>query len=119
MAPGGGDPALMLELWEHINRAWSEAGRQGRPRWVGASYFALGRNAVDHATKYVQANYGYNPQLAEKRLRGIPTTREAVEEAIQRQSEMGADEFILRTCSGELDQMERLADIVDSVAGSV
>lgn len=119
MAPGGGDPALMLELWEQINRAWNDAGRQGRPRWVGASYFALGPNAVDHATQYVQANYGYNPQLAERRLRGIPTTREAVEEAIQRQSEMGVDEFILRTCSEQLDQMERLAEIVGRMAGTV
>jgi hypothetical protein len=44
-------------------------------------------------------------------LRSLPTTAEAVEEAIKRQADMGVDEFILRPCAEELDQMERLAEI--------
>jgi hypothetical protein len=34
-----------------------------------------------------------------------------VEDAIKRQADMGVDEFILRPCASELDQMERLAEI--------
>jgi hypothetical protein len=45
-------------------------------------------------------------------LRGIPTTADAVEEAIKRQADMGVDEFILRPCAEDLDQMERLAELV-------
>ncbi len=71
MAPGGGEPESMLKMWREIERAWREAGRQGNPRWVGASYFALGPNAVDHATQYINANYGYKPELAAKRLRSL------------------------------------------------
>jgi alkanesulfonate monooxygenase SsuD/methylene tetrahydromethanopterin reductase-like flavin-dependent oxidoreductase (luciferase family) len=112
MAPGGGDPESLMEMWHRIGEAWAGAGRAGQPRWVGASYFALGSRAFDHASRYINANYGYNPELAARRLRTIPTTREAVEGAIKRQADMGVDEFILRPCAEDLDQMERLAEVV-------
>jgi alkanesulfonate monooxygenase SsuD/methylene tetrahydromethanopterin reductase-like flavin-dependent oxidoreductase (luciferase family) len=118
MAPGGGEPASMLEMWKNILQAWRDAGRQGQPRWVGASYFALGPKAFEQASGYINANYGYNPELAARRLRGIPTTPAAVEEAIQRQADMGVDEFILRPCAEDLDQMERLAGLAVRLAAT-
>jgi alkanesulfonate monooxygenase SsuD/methylene tetrahydromethanopterin reductase-like flavin-dependent oxidoreductase (luciferase family) len=111
MAPGGGEPETLLKMWRQIKDAWQEAGRTGKPRWVGASYYALGPNARDHANRYINANYGYNPDLAARRLSTLPVSRAAVEEAIKRQADMGVDEFILRPCADELDQMERLAEI--------
>ncbi len=119
MAPGGGEPERMKDMWQRVCKAWADAGRAGQPRWVGASYFALGPRAVDHASRYINANYGYNPELAAKRLRTIPTTREAVEDSIKRQADMGMNEFILRPCAEDLDQMERLAEVVGRIgAGS-
>ena len=111
MAPGGGQPEAMLKMWRDILQLWKENRRTGQPRWVGASYFALGPNAVAQATRYIDANYGYNAELAARRLSGIPTSREAVEQAIKRQADMGVDEFILRPCAEDLDQMERLAEV--------
>jgi alkanesulfonate monooxygenase SsuD/methylene tetrahydromethanopterin reductase-like flavin-dependent oxidoreductase (luciferase family) len=115
MAPGGGEPAAMMEMWRRINGAWKEAGRQGQPRWVGASYFALGPNASEQAAHYINANYGDNSELAARRLRGIPTTASAVEASIKRQADMGVDEFILRPCAEELEQMDRLAEVVSKI----
>jgi hypothetical protein len=111
MAPGGGDPESLLKTWREIERAWQEEGRAGKPRWVGASYYALGPNAGDHARRYIDANYGYNPELAARRLKTLPASDAAVEAAIKRQADMGVDEFILRPCADDLNQMERLADI--------
>ena len=111
MAPGGGEPDSLLKMWRQIEQAWQEAARKGKPRWVGASYYALGPNAADHASRYINANYGYNPDLAARRLRTLPASRAAVEEAIKRQSDMGVDEFILRPCADDLDQMDRLTEI--------
>jgi alkanesulfonate monooxygenase SsuD/methylene tetrahydromethanopterin reductase-like flavin-dependent oxidoreductase (luciferase family) len=116
MAPGGGEPESLLKTWRQIERAWQEAGRAGKPRWVGASYFALGPNAGDHANRYINANYGYNPDLAARRLRTLPASPVAVEEAIKRQGDMGVDEFILRPCADDLDQMDRLAEIAARTA---
>jgi alkanesulfonate monooxygenase SsuD/methylene tetrahydromethanopterin reductase-like flavin-dependent oxidoreductase (luciferase family) len=111
MAPGGGEPAAMMEMWQRIIGAWKEAGRQGQPRWVGASYFALGPKASEQAAHYINANYGFNPELARRRLRGIPTTAVAVEESVKRQADMGVDELILRPCAEDLEQMDRLAEV--------
>ena len=111
MAPGGGEPENLLETWHQIEDAWQEAGRTGKPRWVGASYYALGPNARDHANRYINANYGYNPDLAARRLSTLPVSHTAVEESIRRQADMGVDELILRPCADDLDQMDRLAEI--------
>lgn len=116
MAPGGGEPEALLKTWQNILQAWQEHKRQGRPRWVGASYFALGPNAQDHANHYINHNYGYNPELAAKRLRTLPASDEAVRTAIKRQADMGVDEFILRPCAEDLDQMERLAEVAARIS---
>jgi alkanesulfonate monooxygenase SsuD/methylene tetrahydromethanopterin reductase-like flavin-dependent oxidoreductase (luciferase family) len=116
MAPGGGEPEAMVKMWHAIQQAWKENQRAGRPRWVGASYFALGPNASDHATRYINHNYGYNPDLAAKRLRSLPASLEAVEEAIKRQADMGVGEFIFRPCAEDLDQMDRLAEVAARVS---
>jgi alkanesulfonate monooxygenase SsuD/methylene tetrahydromethanopterin reductase-like flavin-dependent oxidoreductase (luciferase family) len=116
MAPGGGEPQSLLKMWRQIEQAWQEAGRKGKPRWVGASYYALGPNAADHANRYIAANYGYNPDLAARRLSTLPTSTAAVEEAIKRQGDMGVEEFILRPCADDLDQMDRLAEIAAGLA---
>ncbi len=111
MAPGGGEPEALVVMWQRIESAWKEEGRAGRPRWVGASYYALGPSGADYAKRYIAANYGYNPELAARRLATLPASREAVEASIKRQADMGVDEFILRPCADDLDQMDRLAEI--------
>jgi alkanesulfonate monooxygenase SsuD/methylene tetrahydromethanopterin reductase-like flavin-dependent oxidoreductase (luciferase family) len=115
MAPGGGEHDAMVQMRQRIKDAWSEVGRDGQPRWVGASYFALGPDATSHANRYISSNYGYNPELAARRLRTMPITPAAVKEAVMRQEELGADEFILRPCAEELDQMDRLADLAAQI----
>lgn len=114
MAPGGGEPTQMRELWQQIGQAWADAGRQGQPRWVSGTYYALGPNAEDAATSYIQASYGFNPELAARRRRGIPTTRHAVLEAIKRQADMGVDEYIMRPCSADMGCLKYLEEVVDS-----
>jgi alkanesulfonate monooxygenase SsuD/methylene tetrahydromethanopterin reductase-like flavin-dependent oxidoreductase (luciferase family) len=111
MAPGGGEPKKLRNMWQQILRAWDEAGRAGSPRWVGASYYALGPQAGQYAGRYIEANYGYNPELAARRLSSLPASRDALEGAIQLQADMGVDEFILRPCTDDLDQVERLTEI--------
>jgi alkanesulfonate monooxygenase SsuD/methylene tetrahydromethanopterin reductase-like flavin-dependent oxidoreductase (luciferase family) len=115
MAPGGGEPEVMMKMWRQIEEAWRGAGRAGNPRWVGATYFALGPDAAEQASRYINANYGYNPELAARRLRGIPTTRQNVSDAIKRQADMGVDEFIMRPCAEQREQIERLAEVAVQV----
>ena len=118
MAPGGGEPRRMAGLWSAIRAAWTAAGRVGEPRWVAGSYFALGPDAEVAAGSYIEAWYGRDPARAALRLRSIPTTPDAVRELIQRQAGLGVDELIFRPCSGEIDQLERLAELVGDTAAA-
>lgn len=112
MAPGGGEPARMAALWTDIEAAWAAAGRSGRPRWLGSSYVALGPRADDQAAAYIRSSYAFDPALAERRLKGIPTTVAALREVLDRQRAMGVDEFVLRPCAPDPALLDRLADVV-------
>lgn len=115
MAPGGGDPARMVELWAAIEAAWSAAARTGKPRWLGSSYVALGPSADEQAAAYIRSAYAFDPPLAERRLRGIPTTPEALRAVLERQAAMGVDEFVLRPCAPDPTIIDRLADLVAGI----
>ncbi len=115
MAPGGGEPAAMSALWVSIVEAWDAAGRPGRPRWVGSSYAALGPDADTQAAAYIGSAYGFDPALAERRLRGIPTTPAAVRQVVERQAAMGVDEFVFRPCTADPTLPDRLAEAVAAV----
>jgi alkanesulfonate monooxygenase SsuD/methylene tetrahydromethanopterin reductase-like flavin-dependent oxidoreductase (luciferase family) len=117
MAPGGGEPAAIAELWRQIEAAWREADRPGRPGWTASSYYALGPDAEDLARAYIMRTYAFDPALAERRLRTIPLGVDAVLDVVRRQADMGADEILLRPVGADLTQLERLADLAASAAG--
>jgi alkanesulfonate monooxygenase SsuD/methylene tetrahydromethanopterin reductase-like flavin-dependent oxidoreductase (luciferase family) len=112
MTPGGGEPDRMAALWRDIEVAWTEAGREGRPRWVGSSYVALGPDADAQAAAYIRATYAFDPALAERRLAGIPTTPAAVVEMVAQQAAMGVHEFVFRPCVADPDLLDRLAQVI-------
>jgi alkanesulfonate monooxygenase SsuD/methylene tetrahydromethanopterin reductase-like flavin-dependent oxidoreductase (luciferase family) len=112
MAPGGGRPDQLADLWTAIVGAWEARGRIGRPRFVAATYFALGSDAPASAEAYIERMYGHDPALAARRLAGIPTTEAEVRRTIARSADLGADELILRPCGPGIDQVDRVADLV-------
>lgn len=112
MAPGGGEPARMAALWSRIGDAWADAGRTGAPRRVAGTYYALGPDAASQARRYIDSYYGYDPVVAERRLRDLPTTPGQVLERIRRHADDGVDELILRPVIADPAMRDRLADLV-------
>jgi len=112
MAPGGGTPEAVAEMWSRVRSAWSDAGRPGEPRFVWGSYFALGSRAKEQARTYIALQYGADPVLAARRLAGIPTTPDALRRLLDERAAMGAHEMILRPCAAEIDQLDRLAEAI-------
>ena len=112
MAPGGAEPAAIARLWTTIQAAWSSAGRSGVPRFVGSSYYALGPRAGAAADAYIEAYYGYDPALAERRRATLPTTPDAVRATIARVAELGCDELILRPVEADPAMLDDLAELV-------
>jgi alkanesulfonate monooxygenase SsuD/methylene tetrahydromethanopterin reductase-like flavin-dependent oxidoreductase (luciferase family) len=116
MAPGGGSREQLAALWAGIETAWSTAGREGRPRFVAATYFAVGRSADATARTYIEAMYGRDPALAARRLAAIPATPSAIRAAIASFRDLGADELILRPCGPGIEQVAAIAGLVEPVA---
>jgi alkanesulfonate monooxygenase SsuD/methylene tetrahydromethanopterin reductase-like flavin-dependent oxidoreductase (luciferase family) len=110
MAPGGAEPDELERLWAGVLGAWSAAGREGGPRFVGGTYVALGPDADAAARRYIEAYYGYDPALAERRLATLPRTPAALRDRIAAFAAIGVDELILRPVEADPAFPDRLED---------
>ena len=90
--------------------AWSDAGRQTEPRIVVERYFSLGGGADETADHYLMHYYG-SDYFADVRADAL-TSRERIDDQLQRLAEVGCDDVILLPCSGEVDQVGLLSETV-------
>ena len=51
---GGGGPDMMAPIADKVRKAWSDAGREGEPRFAALNYFALGPDAKDGSSRYLK-----------------------------------------------------------------
>jgi alkanesulfonate monooxygenase SsuD/methylene tetrahydromethanopterin reductase-like flavin-dependent oxidoreductase (luciferase family) len=108
---GGVDPATSQQLYGLAQESWKAAGRSGKPRFVAANYFALGPNA-SRGGDYIRDYYAFMGEAGEQSANELPSTPGAVKDAIRAYADVGADEFILLPTVAELDQVDRLAELV-------
>ncbi len=105
------DPEQVRQMFDLAKESWREEEREGRPRLVATLYYALGPNAA-RGGDYIRDYYSYFGPGADDMARSIPSSPEAVEELIRGFGEVGADEVICWPTVAELDQVDRLADLV-------
>jgi alkanesulfonate monooxygenase SsuD/methylene tetrahydromethanopterin reductase-like flavin-dependent oxidoreductase (luciferase family) len=101
---------MLLDGIAGVRAAWAEAGRSGRPRVVVERYFCLGDSAAEIADEYLLHYYGreYFPHARADAL----TTSEELRRELLRLTEAGCDDLLLFPCSGDLDQVGLLAEIL-------
>jgi alkanesulfonate monooxygenase SsuD/methylene tetrahydromethanopterin reductase-like flavin-dependent oxidoreductase (luciferase family) len=107
---GGGGPEMMAPIADKVRRSWSEAGREGHPRLVALSYFALGPKADEGAQRYLKDYYAYLGEWADRIAESAPTTPDALKGVAASFQDLGVDELIFDPTIAELDQIDRLAD---------
>lgn len=107
---GGAGPEMMAPIAEKVRRSWSESGREGGPRLVALSYFALGPRAEEGSARYLKDYYAYLGEWADRIAESAPRTPEALKGVAARFQDIGVDELILDPTISELDQVQRLAD---------
>jgi len=98
-------------MFDLAEESWRAEGRKGKPRLVACLYYALGPNA-ERGGDYIRDYYSYLGPAADDMARSIPSSREAVEGLIRGFGEVGADEVVCWPTVAELDQVDRLADLV-------
>jgi alkanesulfonate monooxygenase SsuD/methylene tetrahydromethanopterin reductase-like flavin-dependent oxidoreductase (luciferase family) len=104
---GGAPPEVGGPIAERVRQAWKEGGREGDPRIVGLTYFALGEGAADTALAYLSDYYGgYGPQIASR----IPTSPESLRETIKKFEDYGFDELLLDPTNNDLRSVDLAAD---------
>jgi alkanesulfonate monooxygenase SsuD/methylene tetrahydromethanopterin reductase-like flavin-dependent oxidoreductase (luciferase family) len=109
---GGVGPETAAQAYQMVQQIWREAGRPGKPHFVGCGYFGLGANARERASGYIHDYYSYAVPYADAIVSTMPTSPDEVTSFIQAFADAGADEVMLWPCIAELDQVDRLAQIV-------
>lgn len=95
-----------------FRNSWAEQGRDGRPKVVALTYFALGADAEALADRYVSEYYSFAPPYAQMVLRNTSTGEARLRETIAALEEAGCDELLLAPCSEDIGQLKELQTIV-------
>jgi alkanesulfonate monooxygenase SsuD/methylene tetrahydromethanopterin reductase-like flavin-dependent oxidoreductase (luciferase family) len=109
---GRSSPQEFGELGAAVDAAWSAAERPGAPRKVSQGYFSLGPNARATADAYLLDYYAWRGDVANFIAADALTDVGAVNAYVDGHAEAGCDELILFPCSTEIEQVERLRDVL-------
>jgi alkanesulfonate monooxygenase SsuD/methylene tetrahydromethanopterin reductase-like flavin-dependent oxidoreductase (luciferase family) len=108
---GSVPPEWVAEPFEQARAAWKDAERPGEPRLVAIAYFTLGdveRGRANVHDYYSVTDSGF-ADLVSANLNG---TADAVRATVAGFADLGADELIFNPGTDDIDDIERLANIV-------
>jgi alkanesulfonate monooxygenase SsuD/methylene tetrahydromethanopterin reductase-like flavin-dependent oxidoreductase (luciferase family) len=107
-----GNAAAVQDLYSVAEESWDAAGRPGRPRLAGVASYALGPNAEEKVGGYMRHYYAFLGEAADTMARNAISSPEAVKDTIRDMEGIGMDEVVFLPSVAEMDQLERLADII-------
>jgi alkanesulfonate monooxygenase SsuD/methylene tetrahydromethanopterin reductase-like flavin-dependent oxidoreductase (luciferase family) len=108
---GGGPPRAFASAAEQARAAWIDAGRPGVPALWGQAYFAFG-DAAERGAAYMRDYYAFTGPFAERIAAGMLATRQQATELLHGYAEAGCDHVCLMPAVADLDQVDRLAEVV-------
>lgn len=108
---GGSVPADMVSgAFDGARAAWREAGRAGEPRLVAICYYALGKG--DEGRANVHDYYSVSGDFARLIAGNVGVTAADVQRMLKSFEAIGADELIFNPATDDLDDIDRLGEIV-------
>jgi alkanesulfonate monooxygenase SsuD/methylene tetrahydromethanopterin reductase-like flavin-dependent oxidoreductase (luciferase family) len=110
---GFASPDRVREGVADLERAWGRAGRDGRPRVVALTYFALGADAPVRGAAYLRGYYEFlGAEVADRVAATAPTDADSVAEVLDGFAAAGVDELVFLPAVPGLEQLDLLADVV-------
>jgi alkanesulfonate monooxygenase SsuD/methylene tetrahydromethanopterin reductase-like flavin-dependent oxidoreductase (luciferase family) len=106
---GGGAPERFPELSEKLSAAWQERGREGEPRRMALTYFALGDDPEGDTRRSIGDYYSSSPDYAAAVVAVTAKGEEAVRERLDNFRAAGVDEVVMFPASPDPEQVDRLA----------
>lgn len=112
---GGGPPKTFARAAAKALAAWSDMRRPGRPQLRAQAYFALGEEEKLHGMSYLRDYYAFTGPFAQKIAEGLLTTPQAIAQYLRGYAEAGCDEVILFPTVPRIEQVERLAKVLQGL----
>jgi len=109
---GGGGPEAFRTNVARVRELWREGGRSGQPRFLSLAYYALGPKARFHAETFLRDYYAFAGPIAERLVSGAALDEAAIRQRLSSYQDAGCDELLFVPCASDIDQLERLADVV-------
>lgn len=109
-AHGGGPPRAFGSAATRARAAWRDLARPGQPRLWGQGYFAFGD--PERGADYLRDYYAFTGPFAEKIAAGNLTSARAVKDFVRGYEAEGCDELILFPAVADLDDLDRLAEVL-------
>jgi alkanesulfonate monooxygenase SsuD/methylene tetrahydromethanopterin reductase-like flavin-dependent oxidoreductase (luciferase family) len=98
-------------MFRQVEAGWQQAGRTGKPRLIGQVHMALETADITAATSAIR-NYYHVLGLSEQKAAGLITTRAQARDTIKAYADIGTDELVFFCWSADLDQLDRLAEVI-------
>jgi alkanesulfonate monooxygenase SsuD/methylene tetrahydromethanopterin reductase-like flavin-dependent oxidoreductase (luciferase family) len=109
---GGASAEQAAAVVEEVRDRWREHGRDGEPRIAVLVYYSLGADAEEDSRGYLRSYYGWLGDYVGMIAEGALRTEDAVREAVAKFADAGITELYFDPTTSELDQVDRLADVV-------
>jgi alkanesulfonate monooxygenase SsuD/methylene tetrahydromethanopterin reductase-like flavin-dependent oxidoreductase (luciferase family) len=110
----GADLAKVTASFDLARKGWVEHGRDGEPRLVVGTYFAIGPKAADGKKEFLRTHYHHLSPEGREKLGAVIRLTDAtsIREALKAFGDTGADEVVLVPMVPSIDQVERLGELI-------
>jgi alkanesulfonate monooxygenase SsuD/methylene tetrahydromethanopterin reductase-like flavin-dependent oxidoreductase (luciferase family) len=105
------DTSYIAQCFRQVEQGWQEEQRPGKPRLIAQLDIALESSRVGAGVNNIRAYYGATP-FTEFKASTLITTDQQLRNILQAVEQTGADEAVLFTWSSELEQIDRITDII-------
>ncbi len=109
-AHGGGPPRAFASAATRATAAWHDLGRPGAPTLWGQGYFAL--TEPDRGRDYLRDYYAFTGPFAETIAAANLTSPRAIKDFVRGYEAEGCDELILFPTVSDVDELDRLAEVL-------
>jgi alkanesulfonate monooxygenase SsuD/methylene tetrahydromethanopterin reductase-like flavin-dependent oxidoreductase (luciferase family) len=109
-AHGGGPPRAFASAVARAEAAWNDLGRPGKPRLWGQGYFALDDSELGN--DYLRDYYAFTGPFAERIVAANLTSARAIKDFVRGYEEAGCDELVLFPTVPDVDELERLTEVL-------
>ncbi|HEV3402083.1 MAG TPA: LLM class flavin-dependent oxidoreductase [Acidimicrobiales bacterium] len=109
---GGLPPDMVADIVPKVQAAWSERGREGKPRIVALAYFSMGDTETTSREYLLDYYRPMGSETAEMIAGSALRSADAITGAVAAYADAGVDELILDPTVPDPEQVDLVAEVV-------